>query len=177
MLTCYIFSSRGNLQTRVKCCRADASQILKSQILRNIFKPCFPIWKCICASTSPCLSWCMHGSTRILSSAPRHCRFQVSFWPAPQPGAVLAESTESQSWTMSLHSHSCIWFSPPKNFPIFRGFCGDGYFNTFFLTRNWIDDSAHQSRKVHTKSSSLPLVSWNTPFPPPEKPNLWQWVG
>lgn len=58
----------GKLADQGKCCRADDSQIFKKNlILRNIFKLCFPMWKCICASISLCPSWCLHGSTRIFS--------------------------------------------------------------------------------------------------------------
>ena len=66
------------------------------------------------AATSLCPTRCMCGSMRILlAPAPRHCRFQdslacITAWLVP------AETKESQSWTKSLHSHSCICFSPPN---------------------------------------------------------------
>lgn len=75
---------------------------------------------------------------------------------------------------MSLHTHSCIWFSPPNpELSHFLAFVEMDVFSRLLValccTRSSTDACAHQSRKVHTKSSSFPWVNGNSPFPPPEK--------
>lgn len=181
VLTCQVCHGRGNKASlhpwrkpRVKCCSADDGQRLKSQILWSIFKPgcpdqvawvlpppCVPHVFCVVAQGS---SWHLLWDTADFKP----------LYPASQPGLVPAE-------TMSLHSHSCICFSPPNpELFHFFGFWGDGCFLqapvALCCTRSSTDACAHWSTKVHTKSNSLPWVNGNTPFPP-EKPNLWQSVG
>lgn len=172
MLACYICYARGNLQTKVKCCRADDSQILKNQILRNIFKPHFSISKRICASTSPCPSWCMCGSTRILSF--------LCFKTLQVSNHFLASTTSwaSRAERRSLRSGPCPYthilasgsVHQIKNFSIFWGWWS-GCFNALCYTRNWI----LLTRAEISTPSSLPLVNSNTTSY--WKANLWWSVG